>query len=665
MATETAAAKAASSDTLCTDFAKFAAPVQARFKEMSKDELYMTDVGDALFDEYLKAFPEGTNPVFRQRTTHDCQTCKQFIRRLGKLVGIKDGKVITVWGDLKLPEPYKTVADKLDDLIRHASIVGVFRTKERWFGEEHNYDPKTNERYDHFYGAVADRHYSPDPATKQGEQAAVYQVCNRGLTEIREADLEAVLDLIDSNGLYRGAENKPAVTGFLDLLRRFKAADRKDLFVWEHLDNRNARFRNTVIGTLLTDLAEGKDIDQAVKAFETKVAPANYKRPTSVITQKMVDDALKTINELDLGGAITRRYARLSDVSVNDVLFVDNDAKGQMKDGIAALLEGSIKRNPPDLKRATAVAADTFVKDVLPGAKTLEVFVENRHQGNFVSLTGADGPERLFKWDNNFAWSYDGDTADSVKQRVKAAGGKIDCKLRVSLSWFNTDDLDLHATTPTGLHVYFGTKYDILDVDMNAHSCVRNPVENLAFNNLKDGVYKIWVNQFNRRETVDVGFAIEIESAGQVQQFNYPKAVAPKKDVECFKLHVKKNELVKIETDLTGGSVSQEKWGVKTETLVPVVAAMYSPNHWQENKVGAKHLILALKDCKNPGSTRTIYNEFLDSRLDRHRKVFETLANKTKAPPSNEQISGVGFTAARGDTVTVVVDGKRAYTLTF
>jgi hypothetical protein len=92
---------------------------------------------------------------------------------------------------------------------------------------------------------------------------------------------------------------------------------------------------------------------------------------------------------------------------------------------------------------------------------------------------------------------------------------------------------------------------------------------------------------------------------------------------------------------------------------------MYSPNHWGDNKVGAKHLILALKGCKNPGATRGMYNEFLDNRLTAHSKVFEVLSSRTKCAYSDEQVSGVGFTAARGDSVTVVVNGKRAYTLTF
>ena len=45
--------------------------------------------------------------------------------------------------------------------------------------------------------------------------------------------------------------------------------------------------------------------------------------------------------------------------------------------------------------------------------------------------------------------------------------------------------------------------------------------------------------------------------------------------------------------------------------------------------------------------------------------MLEVLGSKTKCKYSEEQISGVGFTAARGDTVTVVVDGRRSYNLMF
>ncbi len=655
---------ATSSAISTSEFKPFGEAVQRRFAEMSEGELFVVKADD-LFERYLSSFPEGTNPMFRTRTEHDCQCCKQFIRRLGVVVAIKGGEMITVWGDLDVHAPYKQVADAMDAYIRTLPIESVFRTKEKKYGADHSYDSKTNQRWDHFCGEVAARHFSLDADTLRGEQAAIFQVCQRGLTEIREADLESVIDLIDSNSLYRGEEHKPAIVGFRQLLRDYKDGGSSDRFVWENLGNRNSRFRNTVIGTLLTDLAEGKDIELAVKSFESKVAPTNYKRTTSIITQKMVEQAVGTLNELGLGGAIYRRYARLSDVSVNDVLFVDNESKMKMKDGVAALLESSIAKSTPDIKNATPIAADEFVKAILPNAKSVQVFVENRHAGNFVSLTGSDGPERLFKWSNNFAWSYDGDVTDSVKQRVKAAGGNIHADLRVSLSWFNFDDLDLHANGPCG-HVYFANKSGILDVDMNAGGgTTRTPVENLAFVRPRDGQYSISVNQFHRRETTDFGFAIEIECSGALNQYSYPSAMRDRETVPCFDFAMKGGRIEKLQTNLVGGTSSQEKWGVTTESLVPVTLISYSPNHWGDQKVGAKHLIFALQNCKNPDPTRGIYNEFLRSDLEKDRKVFEVLGSKAKCKPTDDQVSGVGFTAARGDTVTVVVDGRRSYVLSF
>lgn len=647
-------------------FESFSKAVHARFVEMSKGELFIVDIDD-LFDKYLSAYPEGSNPILKKRTVHDCQCCKQFVRNLGKVVNIKDGKIISVWDNLDIPSPYKEVADRLSEIVRNARIKTVFRTKEGKYGLEYNYAKTTNERHDHFYGEVAKRHHSADPDTKRSEQEAIFQVMRRGLMEIKLEDLDNVLDLIGSNELYKGEENKAAILGFRELL--LKSAGREiDAFTWENLDNRNARFRNTVIGTLFVDLAEGKELEDAVKSFETKVAPMNYKRPTAVITQKMVENAVQTLTDLGLGGAIYRRFAKLSDVSVNDVLFVDNESRSKMKDGVTLLLESSIKKAPPNLKDTVPITADEFIKDVLPKAKSVDLLLENRHTGNFVSLTGGDGTARLFKWENDFAWSYDGDVTDSVKQRVKAAGGNISAKLRVSLSWFNFDDLDLHAITPDGKHVHFRDKMGILDVDMNASAGhTRTPVENLAFNQLRDGMYEIFVNQFRRRETIDIGFSIEVEFGGVISQYSYSKSMCDSENVPCFMLKIEKGQLVQVKAngDLVGGTASKDKWGVKTETLVPVVAVMNSPNHWGNQRVGAKHLMFSLKDCKNPEPTRGIYNEFLRSDLDKHRKVFEVLGSKTKCPSTDNQVSGVGFTSARGDSVTIVVDGRRSYTVNF
>lgn len=40
------------------------------------------------------------------------------------------------------------------------------------------------------------------------------------------------------------------------------------------------------MGTLLINLSEGMDLENAVKQYENIMAPANYKRPTAIITKR-------------------------------------------------------------------------------------------------------------------------------------------------------------------------------------------------------------------------------------------------------------------------------------------------------------------------------------------------------------------------------------------
>lgn len=647
-------------------FTQFAKAVHTNYKDLAKNELFVTEPED-LFTSFLLAFPEGTDPILRTRTEHDCNTCKQFINKLGVLVAFRpDGTIRTVWDNLEVSHPYDAVATRLGELVRQSTIKTVFRTKEKGYGKDHNFDPATTQRWDHLNGAVAAKHYSTDAATKRGEIEAAFQVLSRGLKELKLDDLDIVLDLIENNGLYRGGEHKDAVVGFRKLLQKYNGTDN---FIWANIENRNARFRNTVIGTLLIDLATGMPIDDAVRTFESKVAPQNYKRPTAVITGRMVDDAITKLKDLGLEGAVTRRFAHISDVSVNNVLFVDRSVRTKMKDAgdLKELLAPAIQRTI-DPKRATPISIGDFTTDVLPTATTVDLLLQNKHAGNFVSLTGGDGPERLFRWDNNFAWSYDGEVADSVKQRVKAAGGNINALLRVSLSWSNYDDLDLHCMTPEGGHISFAQKMGILDVDMNAggRRDSRTPVENLAFMKIRDGSYKISVNNYVKVEAVDPGFHLEVEFGGVIHQFSHG-VVRDKQTIYALEIVVKNSQVVEIKPGegVTGGSISSEKWGVKTETLVPVSIMLNSPNHWDGQSIGAKHWFFMLKGCKNPDPVRGIYNEFLRSDLDKHRKVFETLGAKTKCQPTDDQISGVGFTAARNDSITVVVNSSRAYNITF
>ncbi|GLY32028.1 hypothetical protein [Kineosporia sp. NBRC 101731] len=647
------------------DFKTFADAIHERFTAMSGSELYVVDA-EGIWSAYLSAFPTGSNPMFRERTEHDCSTCRHFARNVGNVVEIADGQLRSVWGGLDLPEPYRTVSAALDEYVTSRPIVGIFRMSEPKYGTQQTRSlvGETVETWNHFHGEIVERHRSREVATVRGEFLASVQVFRRGLEELSGSAIDTVVDLIDNNSLYRGEEHMRAVTGFRSLLNHYNqlVGEARNTYVFANASNPAARFRNTVIGTLVQDLSEGMSLEAAVRSFEAKVAPANYKRPKALITPAMVADAMKTITALGIESSLERRFAHLADVGVNDVLWVNRDVRPQMKDGsIADILMAAATTAPRRDAAAEPISIADFMKNILPGATDVDLLVKNANEPNFCSITtGANpGSPSILKWGNDFAWSYGGNVTDSIKEKVKRAGGNVAGKLRVSLSWFNYDDLDIHVIEPNGNRIYYGNRQDKLDVDMNAGGrSSREPVENVSWTwNIQDGDYRVEVNNFAKRETVDVGFVIETESAGVIQNYRYDKAVRNNETVPVGVMAVEDGKIVKFAPgkDIIGGSASKDIWGVRTEDFVKVKAVMYSPNYWGDSEVGNRHYIFALDGCVNDQPTRGLYNEFLKADLDKHRKVFEVLGDRTKCAADPDQISGLGFSSTSGATITAKV----------
>lgn len=654
-------------------FHQFAQAVHQNFVVLSTEELFTTDCDD-IFSSYLSAFPEGTNPIFRTRTEHDCACCKQFLRTFGKVVSIIDGKKQTLWSGLEaLPEPYATVAARLDAIVGQAPISGIFRSKERAFGAEVTYQawPGGAISWHHFHGRVAQRHYTAKPEEVRGEAATGFAMLNRAVSELSSEALAQVRDLIENDTLYRGKEMLHAVQAFAKLAAEANAAPDKNLFLWSQASSPISRFRNTAIGSLVVDLSEGMDLEAAVRAFESKVAPTNYRRPKALLTPAMVKAAEAKIEALGLAPALSRRFAKLSDLSIRDVLFVNTSTRALLTgQSLGELLSGALAPAKPPTGQKMAI--EEFQATVLPQAKSLALFLSNHHLPNFVSLTAptSDTAPRLFAWDNSFAWSYDGDTTDSIKERVKRAGGNTGAALRVSLAWDCSDDLDIHADCPDG-RVFYANKLNILDVDMNAHRVVKDPVENLSWARPRAGTYRIAVHNFNQRTTTPGGFTIELECNGALQQWHCAAKPTDSKYQECLTFQVKDGAITSLSVDkaLIGGSNSTLKWGLETQRLTPVSALFLSPNHWEgAGGRGAKHWFFALENCHNPEPIRGIYNEFLRSDLAPHRKVFEALGQRTRCAPVQQQLSGVGFTKGREQEVLLQVEtqqGTRPFSVQF
>ena len=659
------------------EFSVFKRAVAAQFAQMSKGDLFRTKVTkDQLWETYLKSFPEGSNPIYKERTEHDCNCCKQFIRAVGDVVAIVDGKLVSIW-DVQIPtEPsYQVVTDALSTLVKSFPIEDVFRHFDRVAGVDKNFQELVDGRltWQHFFVNLPPKYIldGKDIASFIGEQRSLHDVLYRSLQTITDDAVDTVLELIGQNSLYRGEEHKFAVSEFKKLKKQFKKAGDKDLFAWASFASvpvSVSKIRNTSIGTLLVDLSEGMDMEDAVKKFEAMVAPTNYKRPTALVTQKMVDQAREKVEALGLTSALARRYATLSDITVNNILFANRDARNVMGDSaFDGLATATVSKKAFD--KVEEITIDKFIADVLPTATSLEVMFEGNQSGNLVSLVAPVDPTAgsLFKWSNNFSWAYAGDVTDSIKERVKKAGGNVTGDLCCRLAWYNHDDLDLHMIEPNGNEVYFGNRRSamggVLDVDMNAGAgTTREPVENIYYSSkrtMREGKYKLFVHQFRRRESTNVGFDVEIDFMGDVVRFSNAKAVPDNARITVAEFNYTHANGIEFKSSMDSKAASREVWGIKTNEFHQVNVMMMSPNYWDgQLGIGNRHFFFMLDGCASDVAPRGFFNEYLKEDLNQHRKVFEVLGSKMKVADSSDQLSGLGFSSTKSASILCRVKGS-------
>lgn len=658
-----------------SNFKPFNEAMQEQFAKMSTSKLFITDVTkDALWETYLKSFPEGTNPMFRERTEYDCQCCKQFIRACGNVVTINNNKLVSIW-DIKVEGHFQVVADALAKLVKSKAVKDVFLHGERKVGTKQSIQILEKGdllTWDHFFSDLPKScsHQKADISSKLSDLRSNKEVLLRSLQEIDLDAVETVSELIEQGSLYRGEEHKGIVDMFVELKNDFdrvKTKKAKDNYCWIISGNLRgaSKIRNTVIGTLLVDLSEGVELDKAVRSFETKVAPMNYKRPTALVTKAMITKAQEKVASLGIEAALQRRYATIDDITINNILFADRNIKKNLN-----VFDKMINETPTKIKnldKVEEVGIEKFILDILPKAEKIEVQLENSHINNLMSLIAPQDKtaKSIFKWGNNFSWNYNGEVTDSIKERVKKAGGNVEGVLRCSLSWFNYDDLDIHVIEPGGNHIYFANKRNretsgILDVDMNISSGgSREAVENITWGDkdlMEEGIYALHINQFTQRERADVGFDVEVEYGGNIHSFHYELQVKGDVTVATFKFSKAKG--IEFISSLPKTTASKEVWGVNTNNFHPVTMIMNSPNHWDGEKTGNKHYFFVMENCKNDKAARGFFNEFLKEDLREHRKVFEVLGSKMKVAKSDDQLSGLGFSSTQRNHLFCKITGK-------
>lgn len=678
-------------------FKDFVKAIQKNLQQMSKDSsrLFTVNVDtEELYNLYLDSFPAGTNEIYRERREYDCSCCRHFIRDVGNVVSIKNGELHTIWGINPVSDDkYNVVAAALDAYVKQKAVLGVFLKKEKRIGTPENREMlptgKIN-KYEHFFVDLPEICIFKEcyGHTLEGDLSQFRDVRNvfkRSLDEISKEAVDTVLELIAQNSLYKGAEWKKQLTKFKNYQKEYgKLTDKqKELWIWEKSISAGAvigKIRNHSIGTLLVNISGGMDLDLAVRKYEQIVAPVNYKRPKAIFTKKMLEDAKKTITELGYMDSLQRRFATLDDITVNNILFSNKDAAKRITGAMDLFdeMEQDVAIDPKRFSKVEEISAEDFIKNVLPVAKELEVYMENKHIQNMVSLIAPEvaDAKTMFKWNNGMSWAYTGNITDSdIKENVKAAGGSVTGIVRFSIQWNDgngkdNSDLDAHCLEPQGGdHIYFSHKISRytggeLDIDITdpIYQCKSNggvAVENITYpskERMKPGTYKFYVNQYSFRNSQ--GFKAEVEVNGEIHSYEYNTPVRGNVDVAEVILDQSGN--FKVVDKLPGNcaTISKDVWGIKTLQFTPVSVVCYSPNYWDEQKgIGHQHLFFMLKDCINPEEPNGYYNEFLKPELEQHRRVFETLGAKAHVKDVDDQLSGVGFSLTKRNDLIIKVKG--------
>jgi len=659
------------------------------------DTLFLAPVDkEVIWDTYLESFPLEANPTFRERRVYDCSCCRHFIRSFGGVVAVdKYNKVQTIWGFETSDSVFQPVLNALDYYVKSLDVSDVFVTHDSKYGTDKNYEKLEDNdvrTWEHFYVELPKKFVSPKSTSigmTTGQLRDTKNVLKRSFEEITKDALETVLDLVSSNTLYKGKEWEAQLNKFLALFNEYHnlPSVEKDNYCWRTSVEVGAsigRIRNHSIGVLLTDLSSGTELEQAVKRYEQIVAPTNYKRPKAIFTKKMLEEAQQKLVDLGLMDSLGRRHAVLEDISVNNILFANRDVVGRMTNGdvFADLMKDTVTK-PQKFDRVESITWENFVSNVLPRVTSLEVYLENKHTANMVSLIApvVESAPTLFKWNNAFSWAYQGNITDSMKERVKAAGGNVTGVLRFSIQWNeegdNQNDFDAHCVEPTGRRIFFENKArrhpssGMLDVDI-IHPGKDVAVENIIFTDahkMPEGEYEFSVHTYTHNGGMS-GFRAEIEFDGQIHSFEHNKGSRYNERVVVAKVEYTRSEGFKMTYSLPSSLSSREIWGLSSNQFQPVSVLMYSPNYWDEQKgLGHRHLFFMLEGCTNDTTPNGFFNEFLREDLMPQKKVFEALGGRMRVESSLDQLSGVGFSTTKRDSVVCKLGGNidRVMKITF
>ena len=649
-------------------YQEFEISITNQFNSLVKEAatpLFTTDASD-LWETYLNNLSEDG------RQHYNCNCCRHFVERFGNLVVIKDDGTIesALWAE-NVPEYFKKSVKALRRAVNSAKITGVFVSDEQSLGTS-NTGEWGHMNVDLPRGKVNNSRLNTAYQVASAKLED-YRMLNRALQEYSLETVTQAVQILQSETLYRGAK----VLGVAEWLKRLhedrlnhKQNKTIDNITWKYVAIAPAGFchvKSSMIGTLLEDIAAGLSFESISRRFAEKMDPSVHMRSQVAPSQGNIQQAEKLVEKMGIANSLRRRYASIKEIPYllwqnKSLKLVKEETK---KTGVFGNIEP--KKNTvsqsSNLNLPTVVMTwDKFQRTVLPTTSNIEVMVDNPNRFMALVTAADETSENILQWNNPFSWYYHGGIDGEIKKRVEAAGGKYENnEIRCSLIWEGYTDLDIHCITPSGSHIYFGSKrsdYGWLDVDANG-GCANtlHPVENIRWeNNAPRGNYRFYVHNFRERGTGTTPFTVELEVNGKIYIYN---GVAGRTDYreDVFQFNYVKGQQPEIRNV---SCTSTDAWNIPMNSFAKVTGITTSPNTWGENKFenSGNHTFFLLENCKDTseGKGRGFFNETLKSELREIRKTLEAYTQNTPIEGmENASACGLGYSKDSEWNVTLKV----------
>lgn len=678
-----------------SNFIEFADKIYEQINKLvtTGSEIFVTNISKAdLKTEYLKAFnTTKLNPIYKTNTVHDCNCCISFLRQIGNVVGyMEDTKTFESIWDINIEGEYSIIASTMAKLVKEAKIVNIYRSDISKLGNKRSYkmveqgDPIPFDHFNYTFDTASKYCSGHRKNTIVSSAKTNFKALYGSLTKLSLDAAKTTLKLIEGtelyiNGepykLYRGESFKSIVSAFIKLKKEYDSLssnEERNNFLWiesTKLQN-NSKIKGTMIGMLMKDLSEGYEVTEAVRRYTGAIG--NYKMPSGIVSKGQIEKLENKIKDAGLMNSLFRRYTTKQDIDFKNVQYIDNTPTANLS--IFQELKKDIPEKINNLKNISDITIKELFEKLTNNDTTLELLIEPRHKSNFMSLTSPMYPEapNLFQWDNNIGWTYNGERTDSIKELVKKAGGKVNAVMRTSLAWFNNDDLDIHVIEPNGNKIFYVRKENSqtsgeLDIDMHmSPPFSKQPVENIIWTNKKKmlpGRYKVIVHNYAKRQSINFGFIVEFEYDNVIRKYTYDIPLQDKQFIDVVEFDYDPNTGIDIIKSIDSEEKQISIYNLNTKTFHKVNLIMKSPNYWEDNNIGNEHIFFILNNCIREGGMRSIFNEFLKPELNEYRKAFEAVAQKVQIQPSNNQLSGLGFSLTQSNSVICKITQKNKFRL--